>query len=217
MSIQRFQGLRPASTLSAVIPSGEVRLSLPSPFTMVTTVGRRIAVLGTACVWLVTLATGCGGGGGGSGPTAPSIADIAGNWTGTYTTDAASGCGCVAELVQSTIGLPSALSMEVSQNGTTFEGRLTDEEGVWCDLEGTVGSQAFDAEFTACSEEDPGEVECLNGNRLYVAWGHTALQGNVIGNRITGTVLEDDECFNSDTGEYIGVLSVQLGIEMQRG
>jgi hypothetical protein len=107
--------------------------------------------------------------------------------------------------------------MEISQNGSTFDGRLTDEDGVWCDLEGTVGSETFTAEFTTCSETDPGEVECVNGNRRYVAWGHTTLQGAVMGNRMTGTIFEDDECFTSNKGEFLGVLSVQLEIELHRG
>jgi len=217
MPTQRSQGIRPAVVPAAGTPSGAMRPSLLSPLMSVARLGLRIATVGLACVWLVSLSTGCGGGGGGSGPTAPTIAAIAGNWTGTYAAESASGCGCVADLFQTTIGLPFTLSMEISQDGSTFEGRLTDEEGVWCDLEGTVGSEAFNAEFTDCSETDPGDVECLNGNRRYVAWGQTTLQGTVIGNRMTGTVLEDDECFNSNTGAYIGVLSVRLGIELQRG
>jgi hypothetical protein len=171
----------------------------------------------TAAAILVVLSPGCGGSsGGGSGPTAPTIANIAGSWAGTYALESASGCGCVGDLFQTVIGVTLPLTLEIAQDGATFEGRVTDEEGVWCDLEGTVGSETFTASFTTCSDPDPGEVECLNGNRRNLIWGDTAIQGTVIGNRMTGTVLEEDECYNSNTGVLIGTLSVELGIELQR-
>ena len=167
---------------------------------------------------LVLIALGCGGSSGGStSPTAPTIAEMAGNWTGTYAAESASGCGCVANLLQTIVGVRVPFSMQISQNGATFEGRLTDEEGVWCDLEGTVSSGTFSASFTTCSEPDPGEVECPNGSRRNLVWGHTTVEGTVIGNQMTGTVFEEDECYNSNNGEYIGMVSVQLGIELQRG
>lgn len=217
MSTQRSQGIRPAIGPAVGIPDGATRPSRLSPLTSGARLGLRIAMAGLASGWLVLLATGCGGGGSSSGPTAPTIANVAGNWTGTYAAESASGCGCVGDLFQTIIGVPLTLTMEIQQNGSTFEGRLTDEDGVWCDLEGTVGSEAFNAEFTSCSETDPGEVECRNGIQRYVAWGRTTLQGTVIGNRMTGTVLEEDECFTSNKDEFLGVLTVRLGIDLQRG
>ena len=167
---------------------------------------------------LVLTALGCGGSGGGStSPTAPSLNELAGNWTGTYAVESASGCGCVANLLQTIVGVRAPLSMEISQNGAAFEGRLTDEEGVWCGIEGTVGAGTFSASFTTCSEPDPGEVECPNGTRRYLAWGTTTVEGTVIGNQVTGTIFEEDECYHSGNGEFIGMVSVQLDIELQRG
>ena len=169
---------------------------------------------------LVLIAFGCSGGGGGGGstsPTAPTLNELAGNWTGTYAVESASGCGCVANLLQTIVGVRAPLSMEISQNGAAFEGRLTDEEGVWCDIEGTVGAGTFSASFTTCSEPDPGEVECPNGARRNLVWGHTTVEGTIVGNRITGTVFEEDECYQSGNGNFIGMVSVQLDLELQRG
>lgn len=217
MSTLQFRGVPSVSVPATGISGVAARPSLLSPLILLASFGRCTPRFALACVLLCSIATGCGGSGGGSGPTAPTIANVAGVWTGTYMAESASGCGCVSELIEPTIGAPFTLSMEISQSGSTFQGRLTDEDGVWCDLEGTVGSEAFNAEFTNCSQTDPGEVECLNGNRRYVAWGTTTLRGTVMGDRMTGTIFEDDECFDSDTTDHIGVLSVQLGFALQRG
>jgi murein DD-endopeptidase MepM/ murein hydrolase activator NlpD len=71
MSTQMSTGNRPENVLSSGISGDAMPASLLSPFARVAKQGLRLAPLGLACVWLVSLVAGCGGGGSPTEPDTP--------------------------------------------------------------------------------------------------------------------------------------------------
>ena len=178
-----------------------------------------ITVVGTLVVLLVS---GCGGGGGDGGgavgPTAPTIADVSGSWSGSYTLESATGCGCIGATTQLLIGLAVTSSTEISQNGTAIQGTW---KSPWtaelCDFEGTVGSESLNAEATGCVLEEYLDMECPNGSRRDLHWSSSTLQATALGNDMNGTLMESWDCSDGRTGEPKGTLILHGRIQQRRG
>jgi hypothetical protein len=181
-----------------------------------------LSVCVSAGLLLIFLNSGCGGGGGSGGgavgPTAPTIADVAGNWYGSFALESATGCGCIGSAVQLAIGLSFESTMEISQSGAAAQGRwISPGAAEWCDFAGTVGSESLHAEATGCMTVEETDVECMNGNRRDLHWAGATLQATVFGNDMNGTLVETWDCFHSHTGEPKGTLTLNGRIEQERG
>lgn len=119
-------------------------------------------------------------------PTAPTVTTLApllqprlgGVWAGTLTlTDVTGGTGivrtagsleCVGQTFAAVIGQSNDSTLQITQDGTKVEGRLTSSEtGLACSYSGAIGSNGgLVLDATACSEL-PLIVRCLpdaNGN-----------------------------------------------------
>ena len=119
-------------------------------------------------------------------PTAPTVTTLApllqprvgGLWAGTLTfTDVTGGTGivrtagsleCVGQTCAAVIGQSNDSTLQITQDGTKIEGRLTSSEtGLACSYSGAIGSNGgLVLDATACSEL-PLIVRCLpdaNGN-----------------------------------------------------
>ena len=181
-----------------------------------------LTTLTGAGLMFVVFNSGCGGGGGGgggpAGPTAPTIADVAGYWSGSVTLESIDGCGCVGSTIQMLIGISDQSFIDISQNGSTIQGRWTSQgSGEWCDITGTVGSESLTAEVTSCVIEVINEVECLNGALRDLHWTGASFQATVFGNDMTGTAIETWDCFNSNNDKPAGTLTLQGKTRHKRG
>lgn len=181
-----------------------------------------LSVFASTGLLLIFLNSGCGGGSGGGGgsvgPTAPTIADVAGSWTGSYTLESATGCGCVGSITQLLVGLTVASNTEISQSGSAIQGTLTSPwSAELCEFTGTVGSESIGAEATGCVIEEYPGMECPDGQRRDLYWSSATLQATAFGNDMNGTLVESWDCFHSGNGQPKGTLTLQGRIEQRRG
>jgi hypothetical protein len=183
---------------------------------------RAVVTLLSAAAVLTVIAVGCGGssGGGGGSPTEPpTVAQVAGNWTGTTTLQSATGCGCVSDAFSIFVGLPFAETAQISQNGSAIQGQIGQGADA-CDFTGTVGTQSLSATVSGCPDGTFPEIqdfECLNGNiRDLVLTGET-IEATVSGDQINGTTVETVDCFHGTSGEPLGTMRLVASLALRRG
>ena len=142
---------------------------------------------------------------------------MAGVWSGVHTLESSTGCGCVSDVFRSNIGNTLTVTDEIFQNGTSINGRTTDNSnGAWCDFTGLVGSSYFSMNFTRCSGIFL-PIQCANGNLRWLVQFAGGREGNVTGSTATGTQTTKYNCFSAKNLDPIGVLTWRAGFKANKG
>ncbi len=146
-------------------------------------------------------------------PSSPGGGDdtnsIAGVWLGTATLQSLSPASHpIAQTMAPAIGVPSNISIAVTQNGSDIDIRLTSTgTGIYTDYSGTMGASSFTAQWTYSSAAVVTEIQCADTVLRDMHLQTDNLTGTVSGNTITGTNSSAYNCVLSATQAPDGVVS----------
>jgi hypothetical protein len=160
---------------------------------------------------MLVLALSCVSACAGDSPSGPSIgqtAQVAGLWRGTATTSSVSGGECFASLLQSAVGGSGAISMTLTQNGSTVSATLPGSDSTTnYTYSGTVASSTLTLSGT-CTGCDAIGVQCPSGALRDLKLQSSNITATVNGSTLAGSEVETYNVLVSGTTTSVGTLSI---------
>ncbi len=151
-------------------------------------------------------------------PSTPTIAQVAGDWTGTTTLTSVIGGECVGTVFQTMLGLPFPFTAAVTQTGSTLSATVTlDITATTCSYSGTAGSNTVTLNVTSCEVGGSfRRLPCAGGVVRDMQLIGGSITGTVSGNTVSGTLAEMWNIFVGPTSVSVEPLTLNSTFSISR-